>query len=93
MGKYRIEIKPEAIKDLKKHYKSGDFGTIKKIETILKELECHPYKGIGFPEALKHELSGKWSRRINKKDRMIYSVNEDIVLVEVLSVMGHYFDK
>lgn len=93
MGKFRLELKPEAIKDLEKHYKSGNKATLNKIEKILKELEIHPYNGIESPEPLKYELTGKWSRRINQKDRMIYSVDEDIVRVEVFSAMEHYDDK
>ncbi|MGC4129969.1 MAG: Txe/YoeB family addiction module toxin [Bergeyella sp.] len=93
MGKFRIEIKPEAQKDLEKHYKSGNKASIKKIETILVELEDHPTTGTGQPEPLKYELTGKWSRRINQKDRMVYSIDEDTVMVEVLSAMGHYSDK
>ncbi len=42
MGKFRVEIKVEAQKDLKKHFKAGNKATIKKIEVILKELENHP---------------------------------------------------
>lgn len=93
MGKFRVEIKIEAQKDLKRHFKSGDKATIKKIEVILKELEIHPFSGTGQPEQLKYELTGKWSRRINQKDRIIYEVHEDIVTVDVLSAMGHYSDK
>jgi toxin YoeB len=47
MGKFRVEIKIEAQKDLKRHFKSGDKATIKRIEVILKELEIHPYIGTG----------------------------------------------
>jgi toxin YoeB len=93
MGKFRVEIKIEAQKDLKRHFKSGDKATIKRIEVILKELEIHPYIGTGQPEQLKYELTGKWSRRINQKDRMIYEVHEDVVTVDVLSAMGDYSDK
>jgi toxin YoeB len=93
MGKFRVEIKMEAQKDLKKHFKSGNKPTIKKIETILRELEIHPYTGEGQPEELKYNLRGYWSRRINSKDRLIYTVNESTVFVEVLSAMGHYSDK
>lgn len=93
MGKFRVEIKVEAQKDLKKHFKAGNKATIKKIEVILKELENHPESGTGQPEQLKYELIGKWSRRINQKDRMIYEIHETIVTVEVLSAMGHYSDK
>ncbi len=93
MGKFRIEVKPEALKDLEKHYKSGDKATIKRIEKIFKELEVHPKTGIGRPEQLKYELAGKWSRRLNQKDRMVYSIFEETVTVEVLSAIGHYYDK
>lgn len=76
MGKFRIEIKPDAQKDLEKHYKSGDKASIKKIEKILLELSENPFLGIGQPEPLKHELSGYWSWRINQKDRIIYRIDE-----------------
>ena len=93
MGKFRVEIKTSTQKDLKRHFKSGDKATIKKIEIILKELEIDPYSGTGQPEQLKYELTDKWSRRLNQKDRMIYEVREDVVTVDVLSAMGHYSDK
>ena len=93
MGKYKIKVEKAARRDLKAHLKSGSKSTILKIETIFKELAHHPYSGIGNPEQLKYDLSGYWSRRINKKDRLIYKVEENIVTVLVVSAMGHYFDK
>jgi toxin YoeB len=57
---------------------------------ILLELENHPTTGTGKPELLKHELSGYWSRRLNKKDRIIYQILEDEVIVVVVSALGHY---
>jgi len=51
MGKFRIEIKPEAQKDLEKHFKSGDKAGIKKIERILAEVSENPFEGLGQPEA------------------------------------------
>jgi len=53
-------------------------------------LRDHPCTGIGKPEELKYELKGFWSRRINKKDRLIYKVQEDIVTVYVVAALGHY---
>ncbi|PUU67560.1 type II toxin-antitoxin system mRNA interferase toxin, RelE/StbE family, partial [Flavobacterium sp. WLB] len=41
----------------------------------------------------KHQFSGFWSREINKKDRLIYSVEEEILTVVVISAMGHYSNK
>ncbi|WP_410503905.1 type II toxin-antitoxin system YoeB family toxin [Flavobacterium sp. XN-5] len=48
---------------------------------------------MGNPEPLKHKLSGFWSREINKKDRLIYKVKQDIVTVNVIAAMKHYSDK
>lgn len=90
MGKFRLEIKKVAKKDIAKHYKSGSKTSIKKLEIILKELANTPYQGTGKPEALKHQLTGYWSRRINKKDRLIYKVHEEKVTVIILSAIGHY---
>ncbi|WP_337967237.1 Txe/YoeB family addiction module toxin [uncultured Flavobacterium sp.] len=93
MGKFRVEIIPEAKIEIAKHLKSGNQSSIKKIAKILEELAENPFEGVGKPESLKHQFSGFWSREINKKDRLIYSVEEEIVTVVVISAMGHYSDK
>lgn len=90
MGQFKLKIEELAQKHLKQHYRSGDKASIKKIEKILLELSETPYTGVGNPEALKYELTGFWSRRINQKDRLIYKVEENIVTVFVISAMGHY---
>jgi toxin YoeB len=90
MGKFRIEITKQAKLHLTKHYKAGNKATIKKIEKMLLELAETPYEGIGNPEALKWELTGYWSRRINQKDRLIYKVADHLVIVYVVSALGHY---
>lgn len=93
MGKYIIRVEKSAQKDLQKILISGNKSDISKIETIFKELEENPYEGIGFPEQLKYELKGYWSRRINKKDRLVYKILENEILVIVISALGHYSDK
>jgi toxin YoeB len=51
----------------------------------------HPKLGAGSPEPMKHSLSGYWSRRINKKDRMVYQIIEEPdFLVVIISALGHY---
>jgi toxin YoeB len=47
-----------------------------------------PYKGIGNPEPLKHQLSGKWSRRIDKVNRFVYSIENN--QLHIYSLKGHY---
>jgi toxin YoeB len=91
MGKFRIEVDKIAKNDFDKIYKSGDKSTIKKLETFIIELAEHPFSGSGQPEQLKHHLSGYWSRRINKKDRLIYQVIEEPdKFVVIISALGHY---
>ncbi|MBL7113843.1 MAG: Txe/YoeB family addiction module toxin [Bacteroidales bacterium] len=93
MGKYSLEISSKAKKELQVHFKSGNKPVIRIIEQIFLELTNTPYEGTGNPEALKYNLAGYWSRRINKKDRIIYKVYEDKVLVLVVSAIGHNGDK
>ena len=93
MGKYSLEISTRARKELQVHYKSGNQAVIRKIEQIFLELSETPYSGTGNPEALKYNLYGYWSRRINKRDRIVYRVIEDKVQVLIVSATGHYDDK
>jgi len=93
MGKFIVYLTQKAKDDIAKHKKSDNKASEIKIKKILEELKNHPYTGTGQPEKLKHDLSGKWSRRINQKDRMIYTVDDSIVVVVVISAMGHYSDK
>lgn len=93
MGKYSLEISIRARKELQVHYRSGNQAVIRRIEQIFLELSETPYSGIGNPEALKYNLKGYWSRRISKKDRIVYRVIEDKVQVFIVSAIGHYEDK
>lgn len=61
-----------------------------KITALLKDIAEHPYIGIGKPEPLRYELAGYWSRRINSEHRIVYSVNEETVIVYVISMRYHY---
>jgi toxin YoeB len=93
MGRYSLKISEKAKKQLSLLHKSGDKILIKRIEKILEELGDNPYSGIGKPEQLKHNLSGLWSRRLDKKNRLVYEVIEEIVTIYVVAVKGHYSDK
>ena len=89
---YNIAFLPQARKDFDE-WKKTDGKTVVKIKEILKDIAEHPYSGIGKPERLQHNLTGKWSRRINKTDRIIYSVDGEKILVYVFSMKGHYQKK
>lgn len=87
---YALDFSPKALKDVQFFKKLGDKGIIRKIDTLLAELEQHPLTGTGRPEALRYELGGFISRRINSEHRLVYRVNEGDKIVEVISMKGHY---
>lgn len=72
--------------------RKSNAGAFKKLSKLIEELKEHPYMGTGHPEPLIH-LPGLWSRHITKKNRIIYSVKDEEVIVTVVSVLGHYSDK
>ncbi|MBF1305402.1 MAG: Txe/YoeB family addiction module toxin, partial [Oribacterium sinus] len=57
----------EAWEDYLYWYAQNNKSTIKKIHRLIEAIERSPFSGIGKPEALKYELSGKWSRRITEE--------------------------
>ena len=53
-------------------FQQNDKKLLKKINTIIKDIQRNPFAGIGKPEPLKANLSGYWSRRINSEHRLVY---------------------
>lgn len=90
---YELILSDEAAAHLIEWRNSGQKKTLKKILDLFAELKEHPRTGTGQVEQLKGELSGKWSRRITKRDRLIYSIEDNKVFVYVLSLKGHYGDR
>lgn len=70
------------------YWQAQDRKILKKINTLIKEIEREPYHGLGKPEPLKHELAGWWSRRINLEHRLVYRVEADSVFI--LQCRYHY---
>lgn len=67
-----------------------DKKTLKRINELVKDAERDPFHGKGKPEPLKGNRSGYWSRRINEKDRLVYSVSGDVI--EIADCKEHYDD-
>jgi toxin YoeB len=57
---------------------------LKRINTLIKDIQREPFEGIGKPEPLKHALSGYWSRRINEEHRIVYKIDDECVLIAQL---------
>ena len=87
-----IVFSSKAKKDLEFWYKSGNKSIIKKISELLRAIQENPFKGIGKPEQLKHNLSGVWSRRINQEHRLVYEIVDEntIEILNIISLKGHY---
>jgi toxin YoeB len=83
-----LRLTDDAKEDIKFFTKSGQTNILRKIETLLKSIKDSPFTGIGKPEPLKYEYSGKWSRRIDVQNRIVYAVIDDTIYI--YSLRGHY---
>lgn len=70
------------------YWQQIDKAILKKINRLIKEIVRTPFEGTGKPEALRANLSGFWSRRINQEHRLIYRVEENAVVI--LQCRYHY---
>lgn len=78
----------QAEEDLNFWKRTNNELILKKIRALLDNILKTPYSGIGKPEPLKYELTGKWARRITKSDRLIYQIVDNKLYV--YSLKGHY---
>ncbi len=69
-------------------WQSEDKRILKKINGLIKEIQRNPYEGIGKPEPLKYDLSGLWSRRIDRDHRLVYQVVKNELFI--YSCRYHY---
>ena len=63
------------------YWQQSDRTVLKRINTLLKDIQRNPCEGIGKPEPLRHNLSGFWSRRIDEQHRLVYAVEGDCLLI------------
>ena len=70
------------------YWQQNDRATLKKINGLIKESMRTPFEGTGKPEALKENLKGFWSRRINLEHRLVYKVEDDAIYI--LQCRYHY---
>ncbi|MDR1517914.1 MAG: Txe/YoeB family addiction module toxin [Dysgonamonadaceae bacterium] len=89
---YNISLTEDAVKDLAK-LKKYEPLSFKKAEKLIDELSEHPTTGTGKPKQLLGDRAGQWARRISQKHRLIYLIDNDNVVVLLLSAYGHYGEK
>jgi toxin YoeB len=70
------------------YFKNKKPKIYKKINDLIKDIITNNYTGLGKPEPLKHDLSGYWSRRINKEYRLVYYIKDNSIYI--LQCKFHY---
>lgn len=63
------------------YWQATDKVTFRKISRLIEECLRRPSEGTGKPEPLKGELSGFWSRRIDRDHRLVYRVEAGAILI------------
>ncbi|MDR3696268.1 Txe/YoeB family addiction module toxin [Mucilaginibacter sp.] len=69
-------------------WQNTDKAMVKKVNSLVKEIERIPFEGSGKPEPLKHNLAGWWSRRITLEHRLVYKIDKDSIVI--LQCRYHY---
>ncbi|MEO6406562.1 MAG: Txe/YoeB family addiction module toxin [Ferruginibacter sp.] len=82
-----ILLEKNAIEDLN-FWSKSDLKLLKKIAELLLAISKDPFNGIGKPEALRGDLKGYWSRRINDEHRIVYTILTNEIIV--ISCRSHY---
>lgn len=62
-------------------WQANDRANLKRVNSLIRDIQRSPFDGIGKPEPLKHNLAGFWSRRIDEEHRLVYAVQDGIILV------------
>jgi toxin YoeB len=73
------------------YWQTEDKKTLKRINNLIKDIENNGNDGIGKPEALKYDLTGWWSRRIDETNRLIYHIENNKIIIG--HCRTHYGDK
>lgn len=89
---YFIVFSHKAQEDLKA-LKKSEPQAYKKARSLIEELAEHPKTGRGKPQLKKYNLEGLYARKITDKHRLVYSINDKTITVDIIAAKGHYDDK
>ena len=83
----KVSLTPHALADLR-WWIRNDRKIADRILKLVEETSRTPFSGTGKPEPLKFQLTGCWSRRINREHRLVYQVADDELVI--LACRFHY---
>ncbi len=70
------------------YWQTQDKKTLKRINALIEATEREPFTGIGKPEALRGDLTGYWSKRIDDVNRLVYQVTDNEL--NIIACRYHY---
>ena len=70
------------------YWQTQDKKTLKRVNTLIQDIQRNHFEGIGKPEPLKNDLSGYWSRRIDDKNRLVYKIQDNMLII--IQCRTHY---
>ena len=80
-----------ALNDIAFYKKTGSKALQSRIQRLINQIQESPFEGIGKPHRLIGDLSGCWAVKIDDKNRIVYEVDDNRIIIH--SLVGHYFDK
>jgi toxin YoeB len=87
---YQVQYTKHSLKQLK--LLSKDKKLLLKFEEIIQDIKLNPYSLLYKFESLKHNYSDFCSKRLSKKHRILYKIENNFITVIIVSVLGHYND-
>lgn len=87
MAQMNLNFTPQSWSDYS-YWLGQDKKTLRKINKLINDIVRNPFEGIGKPEPLKENYSGFWSRRIDEKNRLVYSVTDNSI--NIIGCKFHY---
>lgn len=70
------------------YWQKHDKNNLRKVNELIKDIQRTPFEGKGKPEPLKYDLTGYWSRRIDREHRLVYQYKNNEILI--YSCRYHY---
>lgn len=86
---YKINILENANQDIN-YLRRNDKNSYIKVSDFVREMMIDPRSGTGKPERLKYFEKEVYSRRVNHKDRLVYTIYESDKIIDISSTRGHY---
>ena len=73
------------------YWQTQDKKTLRRINNLIRDIDRNGYQSLGKPEALSGDLSGFWSVRIDKQNRIVFRIRDGVL--EIAQYGSHYRDK